>query len=81
MCSQCFCLLRSPKFFKLISKYKVIICALRNYSFRFQRKNLNLDRDSNLGPPDDYVQIWCYPELCSKFIRRFLVNRTSCSSL
>ena len=37
---------------KFISKYKRIICSLRNYSFRFQEKNLKLDWDLNLGPPD-----------------------------
>ena len=31
---------------------KVNICALENYNFRFQEKNLNLDWDLNFGPPD-----------------------------
>ena len=34
------------------SKYKRIICVLRNYNFRFQEKNLNLDWDSNLEHPE-----------------------------
>ena len=33
---------------KLISAYKLIISVLRNYNFRFQEKNLNLDQDLNL---------------------------------
>ena len=37
---------------KLISKYKFIICALRNYNFRFQEKNSSLDWDSSLRLPD-----------------------------
>ena len=34
-----------------INRHKLIICALRNYNFKFQERNSNLHRDSNLGPP------------------------------
>ena len=34
----------------MIIKYKLIICALRNYCFESHEKNSNLDRDSKLGP-------------------------------
>ena len=36
----------------LQGKDKLIICALRNYNFRFQEKDSNLNQDSNLRPPD-----------------------------
>ena len=39
-------------FHSLNSTYN--FCALKNLQFRFQEKNLNLNRDSDLGSPDHY---------------------------
>ena len=33
-------------------------CALKNLQLRFQEKNLNLNRHSNLGSPDHYPGAW-----------------------
>jgi hypothetical protein len=33
---------------KLISKYKPIVCALKNYNLNPKKKNSNLNRDFNL---------------------------------
>ena len=43
-------LLSENKLYSLNSTYT--FCALKNLQFRFQETNLNLNRDSNLGPPD-----------------------------
>ena len=43
-------LLSENKLYSLNSTYN--FCALKNLQFRFQEKNLNLNRDSNLGSPD-----------------------------
>ena len=43
-------LLSENKLYSLNSTYNFY--ALKNLQFRFQDKNLNLNRDSNLGSPD-----------------------------
>ena len=41
----------------MISRYKLINCALRNYNFRVQEKNSNLDRDSRKSEFRILVQV------------------------
>ena len=53
MLDLCLCsnqLSSENKPYRLNSTY--IVYALKNLQLRFQEKNLNLDRDSNLGSPD-----------------------------
>ena len=43
-------LLSENKLYSLNSTYN--LCALKDLQFKFEGKNLNLNRDSNCGSPD-----------------------------
>ena len=67
-----------------------MICAVRNYNYRFQEKNSNLDRDlefrgSNSGPDSNFylelkksfLLVWRYHQLLSGFLANAHLPRVS----
>ena len=77
--SKNYCILKT-KYFSLM---KALICHFDDvftwmFYYRCQQKNLNLDMDSNLGPPSSYLSIWMFSQLTKVSMRtKYLIHQMS----